>query len=110
VTLWADLAATHSGQHSGSSLHSTRWCAAPTPVSAVPAAPPSSAKTPELLDDLKRMLTKMPNTRVGLRDRAVLPVGCAGGLRRATNRIRADPKQTLIDSTTLPGRTTLSSW
>jgi site-specific recombinase XerD len=40
-------------------------------------------KTPALVADLKRMLQKVPYTRVGLRDRALLLVGFAGGFRRS---------------------------
>ena len=36
-----------------------------------------------MVDDLKRMLSKMPATRVGLRDRALLLLGFAGGFRRS---------------------------
>jgi integrase len=42
-----------------------------------------TAKAPALVDDLKRMLEKLPNTRVGLRDRALLLVGFAGAFRRS---------------------------
>ena len=40
-------------------------------------------KTPTLVDDLKRMLEKLPSTRVGLRDRALLLLGFAGAFRRS---------------------------
>jgi integrase len=40
-------------------------------------------KTPTLVDDLKRMLDKLPSTRVGLRDRALLLLGFAGAFRRS---------------------------
>jgi site-specific recombinase XerD len=40
-------------------------------------------KAPALVGDLKRMLQKVPDTRVGLRDRALLLVGFAGGFRRS---------------------------
>ena len=40
-------------------------------------------KAPALVADLKRMLEKLPATRVGLRDRAVLLLGFAGAFRRA---------------------------
>jgi site-specific recombinase XerD len=40
-------------------------------------------KAPALVADLKRMLQKVPSTRVGLRDRALLLVGFAGGFRRS---------------------------
>src|SRR4029079_6166510 len=38
---------------------------------------------PALVDDLKRMLDKLPSTRVGLRDRALLLLGFAGAFRRS---------------------------
>src|ERR1700674_5246641 len=40
-------------------------------------------KAPALVADLKKMLDKLPGTRVGLRDRALLLVGFAGAFRRA---------------------------
>src|SRR5258707_1555130 len=40
-------------------------------------------KAPALVADLKRMLDRLPGTRVGLRDRALLLVGFAGAFRRA---------------------------
>jgi site-specific recombinase XerD len=40
-------------------------------------------KAPALVADLKKMLEKLPGTRVGLRDRALLLVGFAGAFRRA---------------------------
>ncbi len=40
-------------------------------------------KAPALVADLKRMLEKLPATRVGFRDRAVLLLGFAGAFRRA---------------------------
>ena len=40
-------------------------------------------KAPALVDDLKRMLEALPNTRVGLRDRALLLLGFAGAFRRS---------------------------
>lgn len=40
-------------------------------------------KAPALITDLKRMLGKLPNTRVGLRDRALLLLGFAGAFRRS---------------------------
>src|SRR5205085_11761298 len=40
-------------------------------------------KAPALVDDLKRMLEKLPGTRVGLRDRALLLLGFAGAFRRS---------------------------
>src|SRR5258708_12623492 len=42
-----------------------------------------AAKAPAVVTDLKRMVGKLPATRVGLRDRAVLLVGFAGAFRRA---------------------------
>jgi integrase len=40
-------------------------------------------KAPALIEDLKGMLEKLPNTRVGLRDRALLLLGFAGAFRRS---------------------------
>jgi site-specific recombinase XerD len=40
-------------------------------------------KAPALLADLKRMLDRLPGTRVGLRDRALLLIGFAGAFRRS---------------------------
>jgi site-specific recombinase XerD len=40
-------------------------------------------KAPAVVADLKTMLQKLPGTRVGLRDRAVLLLGFAGAFRRA---------------------------
>jgi site-specific recombinase XerD len=40
-------------------------------------------KAPALSSDLKRMLSKLPSTRVGMRDRALLLLGFAGGFRRS---------------------------
>jgi integrase len=40
-------------------------------------------KAPAVITDLKRMLSKLPNTRVGLRDRALLLLGFAGAFRRS---------------------------
>jgi site-specific recombinase XerD len=40
-------------------------------------------KAPALVDDLKLMLSTLPSTRVGLRDRALLLLGFAGAFRRA---------------------------
>ena len=40
-------------------------------------------KAPAVITDLKRMLSKVPNTRVGLRDRALLLLGFASALRRS---------------------------
>jgi site-specific recombinase XerD len=42
-----------------------------------------TAKAPAVVAELKRMLGKLPNTRVGLRDRALLLLGFAGAFRRA---------------------------
>jgi len=42
-----------------------------------------NGKAPALVDDRKRMLDKLPNTRVGLRDRALLLLGFAGAFRRS---------------------------
>ena len=42
-----------------------------------------NGKAPAVVDDLKRMLEKLPATRVGLRDRALLLVGFAGAFRRS---------------------------
>src|ERR671933_2243719 len=38
---------------------------------------------PAVVGDLKLMLEKVPNTRVGLRDRALLLLGFAGAFRRS---------------------------
>ena len=40
-------------------------------------------KAPAVVTDLKRMLDKLPGTRVGLRDRALLLLGFAGAFRRS---------------------------
>jgi integrase len=40
-------------------------------------------KAPALVDDLKRMLAAVPDSRVGRRDRALLLLGFAGAFRRA---------------------------
>jgi integrase len=42
-----------------------------------------AAKAPAVITDLKRMLGTLPNTRVGLRDRALLLLGFAGAFRRS---------------------------
>jgi integrase len=42
-----------------------------------------TAKSPALVEDLKRMLAHLPATRVGMRDRALLLLGFAGGFRRS---------------------------
>jgi integrase len=41
-----------------------------------------TGKAPTVVEDLKRMLSRVPATRVGLRDRALLLLGFAGGFRR----------------------------
>lgn len=41
------------------------------------------AKRPVLVDDLKAMSSELPNTVLGFRDRALLLLGFAGGLRRS---------------------------
>jgi len=41
------------------------------------------AKRPVLVDDLKAMSSELPNTILGFRDRALLLLGFAGGLRRS---------------------------
>jgi integrase len=41
------------------------------------------AKAPAVVTDLKRMLSELPNTRVGLCDGALLLLGFAGGFRRS---------------------------
>jgi integrase len=42
-----------------------------------------AGKAPAVVTDLKRMLDKLPGTRVGLRDRALLLVSFAGAFRRS---------------------------
>ena len=42
-----------------------------------------AGKAPALVDDLKRMLAALPDSRVGRRDRALLLLGFAGAFRRA---------------------------
>jgi integrase len=42
-----------------------------------------TGKAPALVEDLKRMLEKVPSTRVGMRDRPLLLLGFAGGFRRS---------------------------
>jgi site-specific recombinase XerD len=42
-----------------------------------------SGKAPAVVTDLRKMLEKLPVTRVGLRDRAVLLLGFAGAFRRS---------------------------
>src|SRR5207245_1098694 len=42
-----------------------------------------AAKAPAVVTDLKRMLLKVPDTRVGLRDRALMLLGFAGAFRRS---------------------------
>src|ERR1017187_7643897 len=41
------------------------------------------AKTPVLVDDLKRMIARLPEGLLGVRDRALLLIGFAGGSRRS---------------------------
>jgi site-specific recombinase XerD len=41
------------------------------------------AKTPVLVDDLKRMIARLPEGLIGIRDRALLLIGFAGGFRRS---------------------------
>ena len=41
------------------------------------------AKTPVLVDDLKRMIARSPEGLLGVRDRALLLIGFAGGFRRS---------------------------
>jgi integrase len=41
------------------------------------------AKTPVLVDDLKRMIARLPEGLLGVRDRALLLIGFAGGFRRS---------------------------
>lgn len=44
---------------------------------------PSKAKNPLLVDDLKKMLTHIPPTLSGLRDKALLLIGFTGAFRRS---------------------------
>lgn len=41
------------------------------------------AKTPVLVDDLKRMIARLPGGLLGVRDRALLLIGFTGGFRRS---------------------------
>jgi site-specific recombinase XerD len=41
------------------------------------------AKTPVLVDDLRRMISNLPEGLMGVRDRALLLIGFAGGFRRS---------------------------
>ncbi len=41
------------------------------------------AKTPVLVEDLKRMIARLPEGLLGVRDRALLLIGFAGGFRRS---------------------------
>jgi site-specific recombinase XerD len=41
------------------------------------------AKTPVLVEDLKRMIARLPEGLLGIRDRALLLIGFAGGFRRS---------------------------
>ena len=42
-----------------------------------------SAKTPVLVDDLRRMISRLPDNLLGVRDRALLLVGFGGAFRRS---------------------------
>ena len=42
-----------------------------------------AAKTPVLVDDLKRMISRLPGNLLGVRDRALLLIGFAGAFRRS---------------------------
>ena len=42
-----------------------------------------SAKTPVLVDDLKRMVSQLPGGLIGIRDRALLLIGFCGAFRRS---------------------------
>jgi site-specific recombinase XerC len=42
-----------------------------------------AAKTPVLVDDLRRMISSLPDNLLGVRDRALLLVGFSGAFRRA---------------------------
>ena len=42
-----------------------------------------SAKTPVLVDDLRRMVSRLPDNMLGVRDRALLLVGFGGAFRRS---------------------------
>ncbi len=41
------------------------------------------AKTPVLIADLRTMVAKLPDTLLGVRDRALLPIGFSGAFRRS---------------------------
>lgn len=43
----------------------------------------AAAKSPVMVDDLKRMITRLPEGLLGIRDRALLLIGFAGGFRRS---------------------------
>lgn len=43
----------------------------------------AAAKSPVLVDDLKRMISRMPGSLLGVRDRALLLIGFTGGFRRS---------------------------
>lgn len=42
-----------------------------------------NAKTPVLVDDLRKMVDRLPDGMLGIRDRALLLIGFAGGFRRS---------------------------
>ena len=42
-----------------------------------------AAKTPVLVDDLRRMIAELPGNLLGVRDRALLLIGFSGGFRRS---------------------------
>ena len=42
-----------------------------------------AAKTPVLVDDLRRMISRLPDNLLGVRDRALLLIGFAGAFRRS---------------------------
>jgi len=42
-----------------------------------------TAKTPVLVDDLRRMISRLPNNLLGVRDRALLLIGFCGAFRRS---------------------------
>ena len=43
----------------------------------------ADAKTPVMIDDLKRMIARLPEGLLGIRDRALLLIGFTGGFRRS---------------------------
>ena len=43
----------------------------------------ADAKTPVMIEDLKRMIARLPETLLGTRDRALLLIGFTGGFRRS---------------------------